>query len=305
MQFNKYNKYKDGANVNITGSSSSSSNNNTVEEYPSRSGGGSSKTRVIWGQEDDGNDIKESMKVEGNIYIIATDNTPEDDGNTDEEKDGWTENPDDDEEFDFDWDEDTEGGSLYVENKVKAKTIEATEDVTVGGHLFVKTPHPDHNGEKVCILDYIKSLILPVGSIIMYNGSSTLPDGWFVCNGQNGTPDLRGKFIKASDTAGTTGGNNKITLSPSQLPSHRHSVTLTPTDWFVMSKKMQLSEFVVDKGGSSNYCLYTGENGGANYDTIGSVSGYTDYEGTNVGSTGETIDIQPEFYSLIFIMKVR
>nr|DAO59156.1 MAG TPA: LONG TAIL FIBER PROTEIN P37 PROTEIN, FIBER PROTEIN.2A [Bacteriophage sp.]DAX00354.1 MAG TPA: LONG TAIL FIBER PROTEIN P37 PROTEIN, FIBER PROTEIN.2A [Bacteriophage sp.] len=31
----------------------------------------------------------------------------------------------------------------------------------------------------------------------MYNGQSEIPEGWAVCDGNNGTPNLVGKFIKA------------------------------------------------------------------------------------------------------------
>jgi len=41
---------------------------------------------------------------------------------------------------------------------------------------------------------------------------SEIPEGWNICDGTNGTPNLIDKFIKASDTNGTTGGNSKITL---------------------------------------------------------------------------------------------
>ncbi len=53
---------------------------------------------------------------------------------------------------------------------------------------------------------------LPSGSIIIWTGS-TIPDGWAICNGENGTPDLRNRFLvgAGSDGAlGSTGGNKKI-----------------------------------------------------------------------------------------------
>lgn len=34
------------------------------------------------------------------------------------------------------------------------------------------------------------------GMIMMWSGSiATIPEGWYLCNGSNGTPDLRNKFI--------------------------------------------------------------------------------------------------------------
>ena len=53
---------------------------------------------------------------------------------------------------------------------------------------------------------------LPSGSIIIWTGS-TIPDGWAICNGENGTPDLRNRFLvgAGSDGAlGSTGGSKTI-----------------------------------------------------------------------------------------------
>jgi len=37
---------------------------------------------------------------------------------------------------------------------------------------------------------------VPSGIIVMWHGSiSTIPEGWALCNGSNGTPDLRDRFI--------------------------------------------------------------------------------------------------------------
>jgi microcystin-dependent protein len=39
-------------------------------------------------------------------------------------------------------------------------------------------------------------MALPVGSIIMwFRPTGEIPNGWVLCNGNNGTPDLRGKFV--------------------------------------------------------------------------------------------------------------
>ena len=76
-------------------------------------------------------------------------------------------------------------------------------------------------------LEWVQALIsqiIPKGTIVMWSGTD-IPEGWAICNGENGTPNLIGKFIKASDTAGEFGGNNNITLSSDNLPSHQHTIT--------------------------------------------------------------------------------
>lgn len=73
---------------------------------------------------------------------------------------------------------------------------------------------------------------VPRGSIIMYNGQSTIPSGWAICDGNNGTPNLIGKFIKAVSTSSEVGDNesdldenNEIVLSREYLPKHNHPHT--------------------------------------------------------------------------------
>ena len=44
---------------------------------------------------------------------------------------------------------------------------------------------------------------LPTGTILPYVGDlDKIPHGWFLCDGSNGTPDLRDRFLQGSDTSG-------------------------------------------------------------------------------------------------------
>jgi hypothetical protein len=44
----------------------------------------------------------------------------------------------------------------------------------------------------------------------MFNGKAELPEGWAICDGTNGTPNLVGKFIKAVASADEVGDNDSI-----------------------------------------------------------------------------------------------
>lgn len=58
---------------------------------------------------------------------------------------------------------------------------------------------------------------VPVGGIIMFSGT-TIPEGWLLCDGANGTPDLRDKFVVGSGntyTTGATGGAAEHTTTRS------------------------------------------------------------------------------------------
>ena len=63
---------------------------------------------------------------------------------------------------------------------------------------------------------------IPVGVITMWSGSiATIPFGWLLCNGSNGTPDLRNRFIVGAGNSynvGATGGS-----ADAALVSHTHS----------------------------------------------------------------------------------
>ena len=50
----------------------------------------------------------------------------------------------------------------------------------------------------------------PSGGIVMWSGSvASIPSGWLLCDGTNGTPDLRNRFIVGAGSTyavGATGG---------------------------------------------------------------------------------------------------
>ena len=74
---------------------------------------------------------------------------------------------------------------------------------------------------------------IPKGLVSMWSGTkATIPSGWLLCDGTNGTPDLRNKFIRGigtgeADEAGATGGSDTITLDGNNLPAHVHTVAHT------------------------------------------------------------------------------
>lgn len=58
--------------------------------------------------------------------------------------------------------------------------------------------------------DTSSSIALPAGVILMWHGlTANIPNGWLLCNGTSGTPDLRDRFVKGAPVAteaGATGG---------------------------------------------------------------------------------------------------
>ena len=87
----------------------------------------------------------------------------------------------------------------------------------------------DDNSSKFASTEWVNK-IMPVGSIIMFGAQSAkIPEGWHVCDGTNGTPNLVGRFIKAVGSDSGVGAiaselneNNELTLSKKHLPKHSH-----------------------------------------------------------------------------------
>lgn len=73
--------------------------------------------------------------------------------------------------------------------------------------------------------------LIPTGVITLWSGSvATIPSGWALCNGSNGTPDLRNRFVVGAGSTysvGDTGGSDSVTLTSAQIPSHTHTITTT------------------------------------------------------------------------------
>lgn len=67
---------------------------------------------------------------------------------------------------------------------------------------------------------------IPSGLISIWSGTAaTIPSGWALCDGTNGTPDLQNRFVVGAGNSyavGDTGGASSVTLAEANLPSHTH-----------------------------------------------------------------------------------
>ena len=154
------------------------------------------------------------------------------------------------------------------------------------------------------------------GMIMMFTGSSA-PSGWAFCDGNNGTPDLRDKFIVGAGTtysSGDTGGSDSVTLNINQMPQHDHTLNINTSTTNLNGTVTAISETFEVSGSASGVFSKQSASGSRTpitSDTSGagqfsfngthyhSISGHT---GAN-GSTGAH-ENRPPYYALSYIMKL-
>ena len=121
---------------------------------------------------------------------------------------------------------------------------EIKDRVAVGDDIFIVEdlgdnrirliPAPTHVSEpgtpvNKALLQHMENHLVPPGAIIMWSGSiNDIPVGWALCDGSNGTPDLRDRFIVGAGgeySPGNTGGAKSVTLTVAQMPQHNHSAS--------------------------------------------------------------------------------
>lgn len=101
---------------------------------------------------------------------------------------------------------------------------------------------------------------LPAGSVAIWSGSqASIPTGWLLCDGTNGTPDLTSRFVAGAGslyTVGSTGGVTSVTLTQAQTPAHVHSFSGNT------SNDGSHSHNITDNGHAHNYSGALGNGGG-------------------------------------------
>ena len=134
--------------------------------------------------------------------------------------------------------------------------------------------------------------------LLWYGDTSNIPGGWVLCDGNNSTPDLRDRFVIGAGnnfTAGNTGGSNSVTLSTSNLPSHRH---------FVVSNDLG-GQNRTNSNVSANNQVRKGTGAGNLYESYNLASTGSDAaagRSSAVGS-GTAFDNKPKYHALCYIMK--
>jgi len=201
---------------------------------------------------------------------------------------------------------------------------EIKDRVAVGDDIFIVEdlgdnrirliPAPTHVSEpgtpvNKALLQHMENHLVPPGAIIMWSGSiNDIPVGWALCDGRNGTPDLRDRFIVGaggSYNVGDTGGADTVTLTTNQIPRHDHgSGTLTAKTAGSHNHIFLKADFESIRTGSEQQIWvrvfreedhHTADAGEHTH----TISGYTSYTGS-----GQAHENRPPYYALAYIMKL-
>ena len=126
------------------------------------------------------------------------------------------------------------GGSirLRIDNSDKA-VMNADGKVAIGTTSFT---HLFNVGGTLAATSFVGVGALVKGMILMWSGTiKNIPTGWKLCDGEEGTPNLKGRFIVGYDAADSDynniktvnssermGGAKKHALSTNEMPEHTH-----------------------------------------------------------------------------------
>lgn len=306
MKIGKYNKYKENY---VGGTVTDNSTTSNVDS-----------NRTLWGNTDTGNiDISNSIYVTGNLYAYVPDNAK------DEENEEDTRNEYDPYEPEsnpstrtppFEEEEEKYNGCFIADDGFIGKRGEFNDN-SYSKTVFFDYPErtPDDSEGKTTydnkkdLLEVLK-MLLPVGSIMMHNGSITkdvlLSYGWAVCDGTNGTPDLTNKFIKGGTSAGTTGGNATITLTTANLPSHSHTYNISSSSTGSAGShthSVTSSSTTITQGEGTTASVVGGV-GNTSSDGSHTHSISTSSTSTSSVGSGTAFNIEPPYYTLIYIMRI-
>lgn len=113
-------------------------------------------------------------------------------------------------------------------DRIKANVAEAYGAVASMGGTVPETQNVENLAAAINSIPATNIVNAPIGAIIVWSGTEeTVPEGWSICNGENGTLDLRDKFVLGAGiehSVGSTGGSETVTLTVDQMPEHNHRI---------------------------------------------------------------------------------
>jgi microcystin-dependent protein len=161
--------------------------------------------------------------------------------------------------------------------------------------------------------------VVPVGGIIQWSGSiGNIPPGWALCDGSNGTPDMRDKFIVGAGgkyAVGATGGAATVDASHTHgygtiaIASNVHSHGVMGKTSSGAAHTLALESVAVQTGAGARVVQSVELFGAAahshsiNFATAEDAHSHSISGSTATGGNVKEENLPP-FYALAFIMRI-
>ena len=157
----------------------------------------------------------------------------------------------------------------------------------------------------------VEASSIPQGTILSWFGQlANIPSGFAVCDGKNGTPDLRNRFIVGAGDAyklSDIGGEDAVKLEPSQTSSHYHTFgyhNANNNGYFITTASKKIN---ADRPAGTYPAKWNGSGGGGWYgwDGSGWAGGQNLVTSLTVATEAQKPhENRPPFYALHYIMKL-
>ena len=161
------------------------------------------------------------------------------------------------------------------------------------------------NTTQIATCAFVLTNSVPTGFIGMWSGSiATIPSGWYLCNGSNGTPDLRDKFIVGASSDETALAKTNITGALTQTGGSKDAVVVSHSHTLTDSGHTHITAVPGKPNGlgAGPQAMVDGSSGITNYNNITTTSSVTGISLASSGVSGTNANLPP-YFALAFIMK--
>jgi len=145
--------------------------------------------------------------------------------------------------------------------------------------------------------------VIPKGTITVWSGSKeTIPDGWALCDGKNGTPNLQDKFIMGAGGSQQPGANGpasththnvappSVAFTSTTNGNHSHGM---PSNWY--ARNLSCGKWSGIDAGSNAYA-HTQDAGNHNHSVTVAIPQFTSGPNDNT--------VLPPWFALCYIQKM-
>lgn len=219
---------------------------------------------------------------------------------------------------------DASKGWVTANNFSVGGNLSVTGTTTLTGNVTAPTVANSVSNTQIATTAFVRN-IFPTGIISLWYGDlASIPDGWYLCDGSNGTPNLTDLFVVGAGSAydpGDTGGVDSVTpsgnvlttlgstaLTEAQMPKHYHQMR-GPNSISAPQNDQGTGSFGSYGGGTPDdpaqqYGTYSvGGNASSGGTSTGTSNGDPHTHSLTASFVGFSQENRPAYYALAYIMK--